>query len=172
MGPSRIPDDTPLDAPEPELPADLAAELDERVARAFKHYNRQGEIVSFTQWCRLQADDPDYRRVAEDIVEQEGASLRVSTVLLGIEHPGGIHTPEKPDDKPLIFETMVFVPDGNHYTHRYATEADAVEGHKLIVESLKAGKPIPLEDQGLEAKLSALDRLMGTDFLSTLIDPQ
>jgi len=166
MPKNRIPDD----ASEPDLPADLLAQLDERVAKACKHYNRQGEVVTFTQWCRLQADNPDYRKVAEDFVEQQGVTLRISTVLLGMEHPGGLFTPEKPDDKPLIFETMVFVPDGNHYTHRYATEAEAVEGHKLIVDCLKTGKPITLEDQGLEAKLSALDRLMGTDFLSMLVD--
>ena len=166
MATTRISDD----APEPDLPAELLRQLDEQVARACKHYNRRGEVVSFTQWCRLQADDPDYRKVSEDLVEQDGITLRVSTVLLGIEHPGGVLTPQKPDDKPLIFETMVFIPDGNNYTHRYATEAEAVAGHILIIDSLKAGKPITLEDHGLEAKLSALDRLMGTDFLSLLVD--
>lgn len=58
----------------------------------------------------------------------------VSTVFLGLNHslqPG----------PPLIFETMVFAPDGNasddHEMRRYSTWAEAEAGHERIANLLQ-----------------------------------
>ena len=54
--------------------------------------------------------------------------MRVSTVWLGIDHQFG-------NGPPLIFETMTF--RGTHALgdqERYSTEAQAIEGHRRMVE--------------------------------------
>jgi hypothetical protein len=52
--------------------------------------------------------------------------LRVSTIFLGVvTHPGG---------RPLLFETMVFGPEGDILEQtRYATWAEAELGHRALV---------------------------------------
>jgi hypothetical protein len=59
--------------------------------------------------------------------------MRVSTVFLGLDHWG------------MLYETMVFEGDGSSdfECERYATRAEAIEGHKVVVarwESLVAAK--------------------------------
>ena len=58
-----------------------------------------------------------------------GAEVRVSTIFLGLDHSflGG---------PPILFETMVFSEEllpGDTYEERYATKAEAEEGHKRVV---------------------------------------
>tara|TARA_Y100000389_G_C17438138_1_gene506821 strand:+ start:271 stop:573 length:303 start_codon:yes stop_codon:yes gene_type:complete len=50
--------------------------------------------------------------------------MRVSTVFLGLDHWG------------MLYETMVFKGSGNseYECERYKTRAEALEGHKSIVE--------------------------------------
>lgn len=69
------------------------------------------------------------RRVALDEVE----NCRVSTVFLGLDHG------YPPDSEPLLFETMVFV-KGEAFdamTERYATHAQACEGHAKALHELR-----------------------------------
>lgn len=97
------------------------------------HYDREGHPIDLDQWADLFGND-DYRRVAEDRI----AGMWVSTVWLGIDHNF------RPDDPPLIFETMVF----DHSEHgerlveldcgRYPSEAAAVAGHTEVVADLRA----------------------------------
>lgn len=72
----------------------------------------------------------EYKIVAQETLANGNF---VSTVWLGIDHAfdGG---------KPLIFETMVFPKKGNWGEldcDRYSTEAEALEGHKKMVEKWK-----------------------------------
>ena len=70
--------------------------------------------------------DKHYSRVA--LTNRNG--FVVSTVWLGLDHGFG-HTP------PLIFETMVFDPQGNELEcERYASEQEAHEGHMKMVKKL------------------------------------
>jgi hypothetical protein len=54
----------------------------------------------------------------------------VSTVFLGFDHRliGA--------GEPILFETMIFGGDHDCYQERYETEAQAVAGHRRIVEWL------------------------------------
>ena len=70
-----------------------------------------------------------------------GAS--VSTVFLGIDHNFSI------DGPPLLFETMVFGPDdgGEEGCWRYATVAEAITGHKNVVQKETLGRNITIEEE-------------------------
>ena len=75
----------------------------------------------------------DFQDPAKQIVAQEHLpnGYFVSTVWLGLNHQWG-------DGPPLIFETMIFGADGaTDYQERYATEADAIQGHQRAVEFAK-----------------------------------
>lgn len=64
----------------------------------------------------------------------------VSTVHLVIDHSFG-------DGPPIIFETMVFGADGDEwgdYCDRYATEAQAREGHTAVVVQVAASLSRPV----------------------------
>lgn len=95
-------------------------------------YGRDGQpIPELMVWARKLADY-DYKRVAEDTLED---GRWVSTVWLGLDHSFG-------SGPPLIFETMVFNSKGGdeNYCERYSTEAEAVAGHQRVVDALKAGR--------------------------------
>lgn len=93
------------------------------------HYDLFGQPISFERWCEL-FEDFDGRRVAYT----ELGGYRVSTVWLGLDHR---FLGEGP---PLIFETMVFGPDGAEDLdcHRYATKEEAQAGHDELVTLIRA----------------------------------
>ena len=69
------------------------------------------------------------RHVADETI----AGIRISTVFLGLDHNHW----GKGD--PLLFETMTFAADGEDLGQwRYFTWGEAEEGHKMIVEVIKA----------------------------------
>jgi hypothetical protein len=94
-----------------------------------RYYSRQGRPLTLMEWA--QAFDnmtEEARRIA---LTQVWPGVTVSTVWIGLDHR--IHG----DGPPLIFESMVF---GGHYdgkAERYATEAEAVEGHERMVRSMR-----------------------------------
>ena len=98
--------------------------------RPHVYFDRTGAPIDVMRWCELH-DDEDYVRVAHDIVVVGGHPLDVSTVWLGIDHGFGFSS------VPIIFETMVFGHD-DPACQRYATEADALTGHTVIVSKLIA----------------------------------
>jgi len=87
--------------------------------------------------------DPEYKRVGLDVLDN---GLEVSTVWLGLDHR---YTP----GRPLIFETMIFVPCHKEFTFagrthifkqeefgemaRYSTLEEAQRGHKFFVKKYK-----------------------------------
>ncbi len=60
-------------------------------------------------------------------VDEFASGARVSTVLLGLDHNFG------PAGPPILFETMIFGGKHNDYQERYATLAEAEEGHERAV---------------------------------------
>jgi hypothetical protein len=87
------------------------------------YYDRRGWPISMTAWS-LRHGDVNYRVVAQDRLR----GWLVSTVWLGLDHNFFGQGP------PLIFETMVFAPEGGllgneEYCERYATEEEARAGH-------------------------------------------
>lgn len=118
-----------------------------------RHFNRDGEAISMADWIEA-AEDPAYKRVAEDTIEH----WWISTVWLGLDHGFSLDS----DAPPVIFETMVFDnskeglaesaevakrsgmtsiarlgPDA--YCGRYSTERQALHGHKQAVVAAEAG---------------------------------
>lgn len=98
-----------------------------------RHYARNGDEITMEQWGDL-FGDLEYKRVGADYVGR----YWVSTVWLGLDHGLGY------SDRPLIFETMVFATDGGkvdswaeEFTDRYSTEAEALAGHRHVVQMVQ-----------------------------------
>jgi hypothetical protein len=91
-------------------------------------YNRRGNIISDKIFSNLM-EDSKYRTVARSILENGSC---VSTIWLGIDHDF-----YSSDNHPLIFETMVFSNEKDYnsiFCARYATEAEALIGHKKAIK--------------------------------------
>jgi hypothetical protein len=87
---------------------------------------REHDVVAWGEWFEA---NRSARRIAHDFV----ANARVSTVFLGLDHS------YFPDEKPLLFETMVFCPgcDLDQEMERYSTRAEALVGHRRILERVR-----------------------------------
>lgn len=112
------------------------------------YFDRKGEPISLEQWGMMRhGEDPtandEYTRVGLDIypsIEDSAnpldyeAIVTISTVWVGMNLSIGFPGP------PLIFETMCFGGDYDQSCMRYATEAEAEEGHRRTVEDIRAGR--------------------------------
>ena len=95
------------------------------------HFDRQGRSISQQAWVALHTEE--YKRVG---LQRFEGGVSVSTVWLGISHGslGG---------KPMIFETMIFGPDGYPYDEacqRYTSEAEAIMGHRRTAHDVEHGQ--------------------------------
>lgn len=90
-----------------------------------RHFNKQGELISFAEWCAL-FDDTSYRVVKKT---ELGEDRFVSTVWLGLDHGFG--------GELQIFETMDF--PGQEIQERYATLEEAAAGHDAVVATIEKG---------------------------------
>jgi hypothetical protein len=108
------------------------------------YYNINGEPITMGEWAALYQGDQSGRMVEQTTLP---GGCFVSTVLLGIDHSYSQHGP------PIIFETMVFGPDGSGQDldmDRYATKEQAEEGHRRMVTKWTGWTPgdaHPEEDQ-------------------------
>src|SRR5262245_6094010 len=87
---------------------------------------REPDVLAWARW--MESHD---RRVAVTLVGPADAPLHVSTVFLGIDHHFGLAPAA-----PVLFETMIFAPQGlahEDYQERYATCDDAERGHVRAV---------------------------------------
>jgi hypothetical protein len=90
------------------------------------HYDRQGRPISFAEWVGV------FESADRSVARTEIGARVVSTVWLGLDHGLG-------DGPPMIFETMVFGPDGeSEDCERYSTEAEALAGHGAMCARLEA----------------------------------
>lgn len=88
-------------------------------------YSRQGRELSASEWAL------SYENMTEEarrVGWTEFGDVTVSTVWLGMDHRLSGEGP------PLIFETMIFGGPFEGEQWRYATEAEAVEGHRAAVQ--------------------------------------
>lgn len=126
------------------------------------HYDKNGDPVDdLLVWAGL-FEDMEYRRVGST----EVGDYWVSTIWLGIDHNWGF------GGDPLIFETMVFIRDGEYqdeYMDRYSTEAQAFDGHLNVVGMLAA-------TEGVEPRTvtepSWMERLRDEETVSSPQAPQ
>lgn len=91
-----------------------------------RYYDRDGKPLTVKQWMERFEHDNAYRQIASDMI----GKVRVSTVWLGLDHG---FVPGRP---PLIFETMVFGGPLHYECDRYSTEAQALAGHKRMVQAV------------------------------------
>jgi hypothetical protein len=92
------------------------------------YYDQAGRPISLLEWVML-FEDFEGRRVGHD----ELYGYEVSTVWLGIDYSWGA-------GPPLIFETMVFGPEGGFDVdcQRYSTEDEARVGHEEMLTLIRA----------------------------------
>lgn len=103
-------------------------------------YDRQGHRITMETYALLCSQE-NYRWVGST---QVGPYL-VSTVWLGVDHSFG------GDQAPLVFETMVFLTEGedeqgeagwlDRACTRYAGEEEALQGHQEWVATVRATTP-------------------------------
>ena len=91
------------------------------------YYDKSGSPIDQSQWIQLM--NPDHQRVALDKFRES----EISTVWLGLDHGDGMGAP-------MIFETLVFGGELDGDGERYATLEQAVAGHALWVERVRAGR--------------------------------
>lgn len=106
------------------------------------YYDRDGIPITLEQFVSMRPDQSAIVVGSTSIMD--GAALvrgyDVSTVWLGFDHRYGGEGP------PLIFETLVFTddPEWSGMCARYATEAEAREGHAKMVSMVAAQVVNPL----------------------------
>jgi hypothetical protein len=79
--------------------------------------------IPFEEWIRIFDFEDEGRRVNKTTI----GDVRISTVFLGLDH--GIY-----EDKPMLFETMIFGGEYDDYQERYSTWEEAEEGHQRACE--------------------------------------
>jgi hypothetical protein len=91
-----------------------------------KHYDEFGREIGFGDWAYLMEwGGFRRRRVASTYLPDQ---TWVSTVALGIDQGIG-------NDRPVLFETMVFDKKGNDLdSMRWCTRGEAERGHRSMVE--------------------------------------
>jgi len=90
------------------------------------YFDRQGNEIGLMKFAEL-FEDYDYKILKRTDLE----NCWVSTVWLGTDYDF-----YETNDKPIIFETMVFPNDSRseEYCERYSTEEEALEGHERMVD--------------------------------------
>lgn len=81
---------------------------------------------SMTQWAE-QLADYHQRVVKQTHLPNE---IFISTVFLGLDIMGG----DKPVEELVLFESMVFGGEYNHYKRMYCSYQEAEQGHQEIIE--------------------------------------
>lgn len=98
--------------------------------------DEKGEPVEETdlmKWATWFENAGESRRVAYDQIGSDPQNF-ISTVFLGMDLSFEIE-----EHTPILFETMIFgCGDREQETYRYSTRSEAEEGHKKLVEELKA----------------------------------
>ena len=100
------------------------------------YYDRQGQPMTMHQWAE-KFEDENYTHIARDVIGPDepldpAPLITVSTFWLGVNQNWR-------NDEPLIYETLII--GGNDATGmRYATEKQAREGHRRVVDDLRAGR--------------------------------
>jgi hypothetical protein len=100
------------------------------------YYDRQGRPMTMQQWAQ-KFQDENYRHLARDVIGPDepldpAPLITVSTFWLGLNANWR-------SGEPLIYETLIVGGERDAVDIRYTTERQAREGHRLVVEELRAG---------------------------------
>jgi hypothetical protein len=94
-----------------------------------RHYGMDGERLSMREWAdKFENTD---RHIADEIRVIADEPIRISTVLIGIDHR---FFPDQ--GPPLIFETMVFGGPWDGCAWRYPTKEGALAGHDQVIATV------------------------------------
>ena len=101
------------------------------------YYDRQGQPMTMHQWAE-KFEDEEYTHIARDVIGPDAPIdpaplITVSTVWRGVNHNWR-------NDEPLIYETLIIGGGYDATGMRYATEKQAREGHRRVVDDLRAGR--------------------------------
>ena len=99
------------------------------------------ETTDLLEWAEWLETSGYERQIGLDsgpdpVTREPGATITISTVFLGLDH-GWYH-----DGPPILFETMVFGGEHDHFHWRYATYDEAEEGHRKVCERELGRLPI------------------------------
>lgn len=103
-----------------------------------EYRNRKGKRISDSEWTRRFADT-NYRAVSNDLLDD---GVQVSTFWVGAAEKNEVAGRQ-------LFETLAFGGEHDHRKRTYSTLADAIRGHREIVDKLRedlAGKAQPNSD--------------------------
>lgn len=81
--------------------------------------------VSYEEGLKVY-EDPEMKIVQQDLLDN---GILVSTVFLGFDHADYFDYQENPNQKPILFETMIFKGVHDGYQKRYTSYKDALKGH-------------------------------------------
>ena len=106
------------------------------------YYDRHGEPMTLRQWAR-QLEDEAYRHIARDVIGPEepldpAPLITVSTVWVGLNS-------DWRSDEPLTYQTIVVGGGYDASGMWYATEDEAREGHRRVVDELRAAQRSPTD---------------------------
>ena len=101
------------------------------------YYDRQGQPMTMQQWAE-KFEDENYTHIARDVIGPDepldpAPLITVSTFWRGVNH-------DLRHDEPLIYETLIIGGGYDATSMRYATEKQAREGHRRVVDELRAGR--------------------------------
>jgi hypothetical protein len=104
------------------------------------YYDRQGLPMTMHQWAQ-KFQDEDYTHIARDVIGPDepldpAPLITVSTFWLGVN-------PNWRNDEPLIYETLITGGEYDMTGMRYATEKQARDGHRRVVDQLRVGRGAP-----------------------------
>lgn len=94
-------------------------------------YILKGKIpvpCNFLEWGEW-LENPNNRIVSVTKI----GDVKISTVFLGLDHQFYITG----EERPALFETMIFKGEHDDFQERYSTWDEAEEGHKKAVELVK-----------------------------------
>jgi hypothetical protein len=101
------------------------------------YYDRQGQPMTMHQWAQ-KVEDENYTHIARDVIGPDepldpAPLITVSTLWRGVNANWR-------NDEPLIYETLITGGGHDATGMRYATEKQAREGHRRVVDELRAGR--------------------------------
>jgi hypothetical protein len=93
--------------------------------------------MTMRQWAE-KCEDEDYTHIARDVIGPDepldpAPLITVSTFWLGVNHNWR-------NDEPLIYETLIIGGGYDATGMRYPTEQQAHEGHRRVVDELRAAR--------------------------------
>jgi len=91
------------------------------------------------EWSRWFEANFRNRVVAHDKDESGKSEVLVSTVFLALDHNWGSQ------QRPILYETLVFGGPLDGEMNRYSTRDEALKGHQLMCERVAAAQPKPQE---------------------------